>query len=92
MWVGVSTAYTILGNRLAPGFLDWYLGRSGVKGQLSDKDGPRFGSNLHQARDAHADRGAHGMFDDSAFRRDPWSAVSIGLGRLAHAFRRPARR
>lgn len=92
MWVGASTAYTILGNRVAPGVLDWYLGRSGVSGQLSDKDGPRFGSNLHEPRDAHADRGAHGMFDDKAFRRDPWSAASIGLGRLAHVLRRSARR
>jgi NAD(P)-dependent dehydrogenase (short-subunit alcohol dehydrogenase family) len=92
MWVGASTAYTIIGNRLVPGFLDWYLGRSGVSGQLSDKDGPRFGSNLHQPRDAEADRGAHGMFDDSAFGRDPWSAVSMKVGRLVGALRRPARR
>jgi NAD(P)-dependent dehydrogenase (short-subunit alcohol dehydrogenase family) len=46
MWVGASTAYTILGNRVAPWFLDWYLGRTGVKGQLSDADGPRYGSNV----------------------------------------------
>jgi len=92
MWVGVSTAYTILGNRLAPGLLDWYLGRSGVSGQLSDRDGPRFGSNLHEPRDAEADRGAHGMFDVSAHRRDPWSAASIGFNRIADALRRPSRR
>jgi NAD(P)-dependent dehydrogenase (short-subunit alcohol dehydrogenase family) len=92
MWVGASTAYTILGNRLVPGFLDWYLGRSGVTGQLSDRDGPRFGSNLHQARDAETDRGAHGMFDDSAFHRDPWSAASMRLGQLADVVLRPLRR
>jgi NAD(P)-dependent dehydrogenase (short-subunit alcohol dehydrogenase family) len=91
MWVGASTAYTILGNRLAPGLLDWYLGRSGVSGQLSDRDGPRFGSNLHQPRDADADRGAHGMFNDSAFSRDPWSAVSMRMGKLVHVLRRPSR-
>jgi len=34
LWVGVSTAYTILGNRLAPWFLDRYLARTGISGQL----------------------------------------------------------
>ena len=92
MWVGASTAYTIIGNRLAPSLLDWYLGRTGVSGQLSDKDGPRFGSNLHEPRDDDADRGAHGMFDASAFRRDPWSATSMGFGRLVDLLRRPSRR
>jgi NAD(P)-dependent dehydrogenase (short-subunit alcohol dehydrogenase family) len=77
MWVGISTAYTILGNRVAPWFLDWYLGRTGVKGQLGDKDGPRYGSNVFEPRDDDADRGAHGMFDDKAHERDPWSWVSM---------------
>jgi len=31
MWVGISTAYTILGERVAPKLLDLYLGRTGVK-------------------------------------------------------------
>jgi len=77
MWVGASTAYTILGNRVAPWFLDWYLGRTGVKGQLSDQDGPRYGSNVFEPKDATADRGAHGMFDDKAHERDPWSWTSM---------------
>ena len=87
MWVGLSTAYTILGNRIAPRFLDWYLGKTGVKGQVTDKDGPRYGSNAFQPRDEDADRGAHGMFDQEAHDRDPWSAVAIRLrsavGRIA---------
>jgi NAD(P)-dependent dehydrogenase (short-subunit alcohol dehydrogenase family) len=77
MWVGASTAYTILGNRVAPWFLDWYLGRTGVKGQLSDQDGPRYGSNVFEPKDATIDRGAHGMFDDKAHERDPWSWASM---------------
>jgi len=90
MWVGASTAYTILGNRVAPWFLDWYLGRTGVKGQLSDAEGPRFGSNLFAPRDDTADRGAHGMFDDKAHERDPWSWTSmhraaIGAGAVVAA-------
>ena len=77
MWVGVSTAYTILGNRVAPWFLDWYLGKTGVSGQVTQEKGPRFGSNVDEPRDEHADRGSHGMFDAKAHDSDPWSWASI---------------
>ncbi|HEX3907436.1 MAG TPA: SDR family oxidoreductase [Mycobacteriales bacterium] len=77
MWVGVPTAYTILGNRVAPWFLDWYLGRTGVQGQLSPDGGPRFGSNVFQPRDDSTDRGAHGAFDGKAHPHDPWSWASM---------------
>jgi NAD(P)-dependent dehydrogenase (short-subunit alcohol dehydrogenase family) len=85
MWVGVSTAGTILGNRAAPWLLDWYLGRTGVSGQLSKTDGPRYGSNVFVPRDAEEDRGAHGMFESKAHAHDPWSALSMHAGRLAAA-------
>jgi hypothetical protein len=85
MWVGVSTAYTILGNRVAPWFLDWYLARTTVQGQLTDADGPRYGSNVFEPRDADADRGAHGMFDDKAHGSDPWSWASMHRTALASA-------
>jgi NAD(P)-dependent dehydrogenase (short-subunit alcohol dehydrogenase family) len=85
MWVGVSTAYTILGNRVAPWFLDWYLARTTVQGQLTDADGPRYGSNVFEPRDADADRGAHGMFDDKAHGSDPWSWASMHRAALASA-------
>lgn len=71
MWVGISTAYTILGERLAPKLLDIYLGRKGVGSQLTGKDAPRHGSNVFEPRDADADRGAHGPFDDQAHAHDP---------------------
>jgi hypothetical protein len=77
MWVGVSTAYTILGNRVAPWFLDWYLGKTGISGQLTDPQGPRFGSNVFEPKDDDADRGSHGMFDDKAHPSDPWSWTSM---------------
>jgi NAD(P)-dependent dehydrogenase (short-subunit alcohol dehydrogenase family) len=77
MWVGVSTAYTILGNRVAPWFLDRYLAKTGVKGQLSQDDGPRLGSNVMEPKDDVRDMGAHGMFDDKAHGSDPWSWVSM---------------
>ena len=86
MWVGISTAYTILGERLAPKLLDLYLGRSGVKSQQTDQELPRWGDNLTSPRDAEADRGAHGPFGGQAHERDPltWfsrhrAAVLAGL-------------
>jgi NAD(P)-dependent dehydrogenase (short-subunit alcohol dehydrogenase family) len=80
MWVGVPTAYTILGERLAPKLLDWYLGRTGVKSQQTDSQLPRWGENLATARDADADRGPHGPFDDKAHDRDPVSWLSMRRG------------
>jgi NAD(P)-dependent dehydrogenase (short-subunit alcohol dehydrogenase family) len=89
MWVGFSTAYTILGNRVAPWFLDWYLARKTVKGQLTEADGPRYGSNVFAPKDEDADRGAHGMFDAEAKSRDIWSWSSmhrVALGSAAAVF------
>ena len=77
MWVGVSTAYTILGERLAPKVVDLYLGRTGVKSQQADRDLPRLGSNVFEPRDEAEDQGAHGDFDDQAHARDPQLWLSI---------------
>jgi NAD(P)-dependent dehydrogenase (short-subunit alcohol dehydrogenase family) len=90
MWVGVSTAYTILGERLAPKLLDLYLGRTGIKSQQTDRELPRLGSNVFEPQDDREDQGAHGGFDDQAHARDPqlwlsmhrW-AVAAGLGTAA---------
>lgn len=71
MWVGLSTAYTILGERLLPAVLDMYLGRTGVRSQQTSADLPRWGSNLFTALDEQADRGARGSFNDQAHERDP---------------------
>ncbi|HEY6797948.1 MAG TPA: SDR family oxidoreductase [Kineosporiaceae bacterium] len=102
MWVGVSTAYTILGNRVAPWLMDWYLARMTVQGQLTGQQGPRYGSNVFQPRDQRHDRGAHGMFDVRAHGRDPWSwfsmnrrplgVASLGAVALGAAVRRRRRR
>ncbi len=75
-WVGIATAYTVLGNRLAPSFLDWYLARTGIDGQQTDEDAPRWGSNLFEAQDEDVDRGARGPFSDKSGTFDPVSLVS----------------
>jgi NAD(P)-dependent dehydrogenase (short-subunit alcohol dehydrogenase family) len=88
MWVGVSTAYTILGERLAPKFLDLYLARTGVKSQQSGEDLPRRGSNVFDPSDQDEDAGAHGPFDGKAHGSDPVLWMSLhraALGAVALA-------
>jgi len=76
MWVGLSTAYTVLGNRVAPSVVDWYLAKTGVKSQQTHDDLPRWGSNVFEPQDADADRGARGSFDSAAAEHDPVSFVA----------------
>lgn len=77
MWIGISTAYTILGERLAPKLVDLYLAKTGISGQQTDQDLPRLGSNVDEPRDAEADQGAHGPFDDQAHSSDPVTWLSL---------------
>lgn len=76
MWVGISTAYTVLGNRVAPAFLDWYLARTGVHSQQTDQDAPRWGSNVFEPQDEIDDRGARGAFGAKAVVHDPVSFLA----------------
>jgi NAD(P)-dependent dehydrogenase (short-subunit alcohol dehydrogenase family) len=77
MWIGISTAYTILGERIAPKLADFYLARTGVSGQQTDGNLPRLGSNVQQPRDDQDDQGAHGPFDDQAHSKDPVTWLSM---------------
>ncbi|WP_147919175.1 SDR family oxidoreductase [Ruania zhangjianzhongii] len=77
MWVGLSTAYTILGDRLVPKLADLYLGRTGIAAQQTDPELPAWGSNLFEAQDADVDRGPDGPFPRQAHRRDPWLWLSM---------------
>jgi short-subunit dehydrogenase len=65
VWVGGSSFKAILANKIAPGFLDRYLARSGYKKQYSNeppqKDAP---DNLFKP--IEGDFGAHGRFDSEA--------------------------
>jgi NAD(P)-dependent dehydrogenase (short-subunit alcohol dehydrogenase family) len=71
-WVGLSTAGTILANRVAGGVLDRYLARTGFSaqqtGQPREPDQP---ANLWEPADGPDGRdfGAHGRFDDRSHRR-----------------------
>jgi NAD(P)-dependent dehydrogenase (short-subunit alcohol dehydrogenase family) len=64
-WVGASTIATIVGNRVAGGLLDRYLGRVGYSAQQTNETEPTDApSNLwHALDDTGLDFGAHGPFD-----------------------------
>jgi NADP-dependent 3-hydroxy acid dehydrogenase YdfG len=69
--VGGSTVLTRLGNALAPGLLDRYLGRTGISAQQTDERVSlvHWDDNVDQPVDATEDRGAHGVFDDKSHAR-----------------------
>ena len=80
LWVGGSTVITILGNKLAPWFADWYLARSNVKAQQTDQPlDPSRPDYLYDPLDDTEDRGAHGPFDDQAKPR----SLQFALVKLA---------
>lgn len=83
-WVGISTAGTILGNRVIAPLLDRYLGRTGFSGQQSTQDTrPALGDNLYQP--VPGDHGAHGDFDSRSYAHSPELWVSRHRRRLAGA-------
>jgi len=80
LWVGGSTVITILGNKLAPWFADWYLARTNVKAQQADKPlDPGRPDYLYAPLDDDEDHGAHGPFGDQAKPR----SYQLGFVRLA---------
>jgi len=102
--VGLPTVLTRLANRMAPGLLDRYLAKSGVKGQQTGDpvDLQHWRDNLDEPVDASEDHGAHGIFDQRAHDRSSqlWAvthktfltgtatAVALAAGVLTR--RRPA--
>jgi NADP-dependent 3-hydroxy acid dehydrogenase YdfG len=77
VWVGASAVLAILGNRVAPSFADWYLARTGFKGQqMQGKPvSPDRPDNLFEPLPKLA--ATHGIFDDKAKTRSPqmWMAT-----------------
>jgi NAD(P)-dependent dehydrogenase (short-subunit alcohol dehydrogenase family) len=87
-WVGIPTVYTILGEKISPQALDWYLGRSGVKGQQTSQDTQSDDPvNLWEPADGRDGRdfGAEGQFSDKQWHRDPQIWASRHHGTLAAA-------
>ena len=79
VWVGGSTAATIIANRLAPGLLDRYLARTNYKAQQSDQpDDPDRSANLWAP--VPGDPAAHGRFDQVAHPRSVQTWASMHRG------------
>ena len=81
LYVGASTVFTILGNKIAPWFADWYLARTGYSSQQTQKplEGSYQPGNLFEPVDK--DPGAHGRFDEQSHEKSPqlWATKNRGL-------------
>ncbi len=81
-YVGWQTMKTILGNRVAPGYLDRYLAEVVYQGHMTDKpDDPHRPDNLMDA--LPGDWGAHGPYDAEAVNHSPQQWVSRHRGWVA---------
>ncbi|HEX5271910.1 MAG TPA: SDR family oxidoreductase [Gemmataceae bacterium] len=85
-YVGGSTAVVITGNKLFPGFGDWYLAQQGYGAQQYDGEvGPDRRDNVFHPVDDTKDFGAHGDFDARAtdFSWQLWADQNRGWLALA---------
>lgn len=87
IYVGWPTIKAVIGNKVAPGLLDHYLARTAWEGQMAqDRVRLRDESNLFEP--VHADRGAHGIFDNREHDAS-WldrAAVRMGAAGVRAAF------
>lgn len=82
IFVGGSTVQAIQGNKVAPAWLDHYLGRTGYAAQqTAEPENPERPDNLWSP--VEGDRGAHGAFDDRArpHSRELWVATHRPSGK-----------
>ncbi|MBX6311553.1 MAG: SDR family oxidoreductase [Isosphaeraceae bacterium] len=89
LWVGLTTVETILAQRIAPGFGDWYGAKTAYSGQQMDEPAnPSRAHNLWEPLDHDGDFGAHGRFDREARRHSlqlwaskyrGWLALAAGI-------------
>src|SRR5438270_2288138 len=90
--VGLPTDVVVMGNAVAPGLGDWYLGRTGFDSQMTDEpEDPDRPNNLYDP--LPGDRGARGRFDSraSATSEQWWvtknrGPLAAGLGAVALGF------
>lgn len=86
VYVGFSTMKAIYGQKIAPGFADWYLGRTGFDAQQTDQPvDPNRRDNLFEP--VPGDFSARGDFDKraSAFSAETWLSLHRGLVSLCAA-------
>jgi short-subunit dehydrogenase len=84
IWLGVPTIYTIIGSRMCPRAADWYLGRSGFKGQQTGRPlDPHRPDYLDVPLDDERDHGSAGPFGDRSHTRSPQLWLTTHRGALA---------
>ncbi|MFL6305420.1 MAG: SDR family oxidoreductase [Candidatus Sulfotelmatobacter sp.] len=85
LYVGMSTVEAIVGNKIAPGMLDHYLGRTGYASQQTSRpESPDRPNNLWEP--LAGDHGAHGAFDQRASGKSWELRVSLNRVWLATGF------
>jgi hypothetical protein len=77
------TSAITVANVLAPRVMDWFVSRTGVSGQQTDKELPVYGDNLDKP--VQDDIGAHGSFDDRARSNSPETWANLRIGRVLGA-------
>ena len=84
IYIGLPTIGAIVGDKIAPGLLDRYLGATGYEAQQTDqRDDPDRPDNLWAP--VPGDHGAHGRFDAIARETTAQRWVSEHRGRVALA-------
>lgn len=92
IYVGCPTVKAIVANKLTPGWLDHYLGKTGFDSQqTSEPEDPHRANNLWKP--IEGDPGAHGTFDSQAHERS-WEVrasfgrqwIGIGLATMVGVF------
>lgn len=81
--VGGPTILAVWGQKLIPGILDWYLGRTGYAAQQTGEPRPDRPDNLDAPVDEARDHGAHGRFDARARAWSPVLELSLHRGLVA---------
>lgn len=72
IYLGYSAAKAIIGNKIAPGLADRYLGSMGFESQQTDEpEVPDRPHNLWQPLDEEVDYGAHGRFGSRSISWSP---------------------
>ncbi|HEX3658148.1 MAG TPA: SDR family oxidoreductase [Pirellulales bacterium] len=84
MYVGLSTAVVVGGNKLLPGLGDWYLAKTGYDSQMtSEPADPQRPNNLWEP--VPGDPGTHGRFDRRAHASSGQLWATMHRGWLAAA-------
>jgi NAD(P)-dependent dehydrogenase (short-subunit alcohol dehydrogenase family) len=85
-WVGASTVATMIGNAVAPGLLDRYLGKTGFAAQQTDEKRPEDQPvNLWEPADDSSDLGFRGKFGERSIPKSSqvWFSQHHGASLLA---------